>query len=38
LLEEEGDKGLAFDEPVRGVWASDHFGVVAGLSVSGVCS
>ena len=28
---------LAFDEPVRGVWASDHFGVVAGLSVPDVC-
>jgi endonuclease/exonuclease/phosphatase family metal-dependent hydrolase len=24
---------LAFDEPVGGVWASDHFGVVAGLAV-----
>jgi hypothetical protein len=22
---------LAFDEPVDGVWASDHFGVVADL-------
>ena len=28
---------LAFDEPVGGVWASDHFGVVAGLSVPDVC-
>ena len=27
---------LAFDEPVRGVWASDHFGVVAELSVPDV--
>jgi hypothetical protein len=35
-----GDKGTtldvtgcerAFDRPVRGVWASDHFGVVADL-------
>jgi endonuclease/exonuclease/phosphatase family metal-dependent hydrolase len=24
---------LAFDEPVDGVWASDHFGVVADLAV-----
>jgi endonuclease/exonuclease/phosphatase family metal-dependent hydrolase len=24
---------LAFDEPIEGVWASDHFGVVADLSV-----
>jgi len=24
--------GLAFDEPVDGVWGSDHFGVVADLS------
>ena len=23
----------AFDEPVDGVWASDHFGVVADLAV-----
>jgi hypothetical protein len=23
----------AFDEPVEGVWASDHFGVVADLAV-----
>jgi endonuclease/exonuclease/phosphatase family metal-dependent hydrolase len=22
-----------FDEPVDGVWASDHFGVVAGLTL-----
>jgi hypothetical protein len=29
---------LAFDEPVGGVWASGHFGVVAGLSVPDVCS
>ena len=28
---------LAFDEPVGGVWASDHFGVVAELSVPDVC-
>lgn len=28
---------LAFDEPVEGVWASDHFGIVAGLSVPDVC-
>jgi endonuclease/exonuclease/phosphatase family metal-dependent hydrolase len=25
---------LVFDEPVGGVWASDHFGVVADLTVS----
>jgi hypothetical protein len=25
------DCALAFDEPVDGVWASDHFGVVADL-------
>ncbi|MEW1926071.1 endonuclease/exonuclease/phosphatase family protein [Streptomyces sp. NPDC088360] len=25
--------GLAFDEPVDGVWASDHYGVVADLEV-----
>jgi endonuclease/exonuclease/phosphatase family metal-dependent hydrolase len=24
---------LAFDEPVGGVWASDHFGLVADLAV-----
>jgi hypothetical protein len=24
---------LAFDEPIEGVWASDHFGVVADLAV-----
>jgi hypothetical protein len=28
---------LAFDEPVGGVWASAHFGVVAELSVPDVC-
>jgi endonuclease/exonuclease/phosphatase family metal-dependent hydrolase len=27
------DCALAFDEPVGGVWASDHFGVVADLEV-----
>jgi endonuclease/exonuclease/phosphatase family metal-dependent hydrolase len=27
------DCALAFDEPVDGVWASDHFGVVADLTV-----
>jgi endonuclease/exonuclease/phosphatase family metal-dependent hydrolase len=27
------DCRLAFDEPVDGVWASDHFGVVADLAV-----
>ncbi len=26
-----------FDEPIDGVWASDHFGVVAELSVPDVC-
>src|SRR2546423_12848763 len=26
---------LLFDEPLDGVWASDHFGVVAELRVSG---
>ncbi len=25
---------LAFDEPVDGVWASDHFGVLADLDLS----
>jgi hypothetical protein len=25
---------LAFDEPVGGVWASDHFAVVADLAAS----
>lgn len=29
---------LAFDEPVDGVWASDHFGVVADLAVPSVRS
>ncbi len=23
-----------FDEPFQGVWASDHFGLVAGLTLS----
>jgi endonuclease/exonuclease/phosphatase family metal-dependent hydrolase len=27
-----------FDEPREGVWASDHFGVIAELSVPDVCS
>jgi len=27
----------AFDETVGGVWASDHFGVVAELSAPDVC-
>ena len=26
------DCALAFDEPIDGIWASDHFGVVADLS------
>jgi hypothetical protein len=25
---------LAFDQPVDGIWLSDHFGVVADLEVS----
>ena len=27
---------LAFDQPVDGIWLSDHFGVVADLEISGV--
>jgi hypothetical protein len=26
---------LAFTQPVDGIWASDHFGVIAELDVSG---
>lgn len=29
---------LAFAEPMGGVWASDHFGVVANLSIPSGCS
>jgi hypothetical protein len=29
------DCRLAFDQPVDGVWASDHFGVVADLVAPG---
>jgi endonuclease/exonuclease/phosphatase family metal-dependent hydrolase len=35
---EVSDCGLIFDEPVDGVWASDHFGVVADLRVPTVPS
>jgi hypothetical protein len=28
------DCGLAFDEPINGAWASDHFGVFADLAAT----